>query len=150
MADLSGLVVALAADHAGFDMKEHLRTWLLQQGVQVKDLGPADTTSIDYPDQAHRLAVEVVEGRVLLGVLVCGTGLGMSMAANRHEGVRAAVCTDAYAARMSRQHNDANVLCLGSRVIGQGLAEDVLEAFLSAEFEGGRHARRVEKIEKRA
>lgn len=147
MADLSGRVVALASDHAGFALKEALRAWLLQQGVEVKDLGPADATSIDYPDQAHRLAEEVESGQVPLGVLVCGTGLGMSMAANRHPGVRAAVCTDAYTARMARQHNDANVLCLGARVIGGGLAEDVVHAFLSAEFEGGRHVRRLEKIE---
>lgn len=147
MPEFSGLSVAIASDHAGFELKEQLRAWMAERGVQVTDLGPSDAASTDYPEYAHRLARDVVGGGVQLGVLVCGTGLGMSMAANRHAGVRAAVCTDPFAARMTRQHNDANVLCLGSRIIGAGLAEDILHAFLSAEFEGGRHARRVEKIE---
>ena len=105
-----------------------------------------DTASTDYPDYAHRVADAVAAGRGL-GLLVCGTGVGMSMAANRHAGVRAALCADTFSARMTRLHNDANVLCLGARVVGGGLAQDIVDAFFGAEFEGGRHARRVSKIE---
>lgn len=139
--------VAIAADHAGFALKEHVKACLVELGHEVDDLGTHDETSCDYPDFAHRLAQGVASGRYARGVLVCGTGLGMSCVANRYAGVRAAACTDGYSARMARQHNDANVLCLGSRIIGLGVAEDVLRAFLEASFEGGRHQRRVDKIE---
>jgi len=147
MSDVTGRVLVLASDHAGFGLKEHLKTVLGQWGVEVEDLGTHNEASTDYPDYAHSLAQKLSSGSALLGLLVCGTGLGMSMAANRHRGIRAAVCTDGYQARMARLHNDANVLCLGSRVVGSGLAEDTLRNFLEADFEGGRHARRVDKIE---
>ena len=139
--------VVIASDHAGFALKESLKQALGRWGVEVVDLGTHSEASTDYPDYAHAVAEGIAGGKYRLGVLVCGTGLGMSMAANRHRGVRAAVCTDPYAARMTRTHNDANVLCLGSRVTGPGLAEDVLKSFLDAEFEGGRHAARVSKID---
>jgi ribose 5-phosphate isomerase B len=140
--------LAIASDHAGLELKESLKPVLTRLAVHFVDLGTHTSASIDYPDYAHPVARGVAEGRFQHGVLICGTGIGMSMAANRHRGVRAALCTDSYSARMSRQHNDANVLCLGARVVGSGLAESILEAFLATEFEGGRHQARVAKIER--
>jgi ribose 5-phosphate isomerase B len=140
-------LLAIAADHAGFALKQQLERTLEQMLVRFEDLGTHDERSTDYPDFAHAVARGVAEGRYRLGVLVCGTGIGMSIAANRHVGVRAAVCTESFTARMARAHNDANVLCLGSRVIGLGVAQEVLRAFLEARFEGGRHAPRVAKLD---
>ena len=142
--------VAIGSDHAGFALKQTLKQALTQWGVSFEDLGTLSEASVDYPDYAHAVARGIAEGRYRLGLLVCGSGLGVAMAANRHKGVRAAPCTDAYAARMARQHNDANVLCIGSRIVGPGLAEDILKSFLDASFEGGRHAKRVAKIDEPA
>jgi ribose 5-phosphate isomerase B len=139
--------VACGSDHAGFDLKEKLRKIVSHAGYIVEDLGCHSKESCDYPDFAHEGAIGVVAGRFRFAVLVCGTGVGMAMAANRHTGVRAVVCSEAYSARMAREHNNANVLCLGARVVGAGLAEDIVTAFLGATFEGGRHGTRVEKIE---
>ena len=136
----------LASDHAGYDLKESLKKHLKAKGVEAEDLGPDSNESVDYPDYAHQVASAVGRGEGL-GLLVCGTGVGMSMTANRHHGVRAALCGDVYSASMTRQHNDANVLCIGARVVGGGLAAEILKAFLGASFEGGRHERRVKKIE---
>jgi len=147
MTDESKKPLALGSDHAGFALKQTLITALQQWGVAFEDLGTLNDASVDYPDFAHAVATGVASGKYRAGLLVCGTGLGVSMAANRHQGVRAAVCTDSYAARMARQHNDANVLCLGARIVGPGVAEDVLKTFLDASFEGGRHAKRVAKID---
>lgn len=141
-----GKKLILGSDHAGVELKRELASVAAEQGFEVQDLGPDSTDSVDYPDFAHRVAREVASGDAL-GLLVCGTGLGMSMAANRHPGVRAAVCTDVSSAEMARRHNDANVLCIGARMTGPGLAADVLKTFLSTEFDGGRHERRVRKIE---
>lgn len=138
--------IAIGADHAGYDAKEALKRRLGQRGDAVEDVGTHGTASVDYPDFAARVARIVAAGRADLGVLVCGSGIGMSIAANKVRGIRAAHCTDPYSARMAREHNDANVLCLGSRVTGEGLLEEVLEAFLCASFQGGRHAQRVDKI----
>ncbi len=138
--------ILMGSDHAGLALKRALGDHLVAQGYEVEDLGTHDTASTDYPDHAHRVAEAVARGAGL-GILVCGTGIGMSIAANRHRGVRAALCADTFSARMTRLHNDANVLCLGARTVGPGLAEDIVDAFLGASFEGGRHARRVEKIE---
>lgn len=121
----------------------HLR----ESGHEVEDLGTNAPDSVDYPDYGHRVAQGVADGQAPLGLLVCGSGVGMCITANKHQGVRAVVCSEPYSAKMSRLHNDANVLCLGARVVGQDLAKDILGAFLAAEFEGGRHARRVGKIE---
>ena len=139
--------LVVASDHAGLALKTEIAATLREQGWTVDDLGTHDSQSCDYPDYAHRLAETIESGRHTLGVLVCGTGIGMSIAANRHRNVRAAACTDPYAARMSREHNDANVLCLGARIVGAGLAQDIVAAFLAARFEGGRHARRVDKLD---
>jgi ribose 5-phosphate isomerase B len=139
--------LAIASDHAGLALKQQLKTVLEKRGVRVEDLGTHEDRSCDYPDFAHALAAGIEQGRYTRGVLVCGSGIGMSIAANRHPGVRAALCTESYAARMARLHNDANVLCLGSRIVGAGVAEDILFAFLDTAFEGGRHAARVAKID---
>lgn len=138
--------VALGADHAGFELKEQLKVYLQAQHFKVKDVGTHSTDSVDYTDFAHTVAALVQDRNVDYGVLVCGTGLGMAMAANRHDGVRAAVCPSSDHARLGRSHNDANVLCLGGRLTPYTLAEDIMSIFLTTPFEGGRHQRRVSKI----
>lgn len=141
--------IVIANDHAGHDLKVMLATHARERGHEVVDLGPTDVTSVDYPGYAHRVARLVAAGEVERGVLVCGTGIGMSMAANRHPGVRAALCHDAFTAEAARRHNDANVLCLGGRTTGPWVALQILEIFLATAFDGGRHGRRVEQIERR-
>ena len=141
------MTILIASDHAGFELKRTLRAYLEGKGHEVRDLGVDSETSVDYPDFAHRLAGGIGSGEGELGILICGTGIGMSMTANRHPGVRAALCHDAYTAEMARRHNDANVLCMGGRVLGAGVAEQVTDVFLGTEFEGGRHQRRVGKID---
>lgn len=143
---MTELVVALAADHAGFELKQHLVEVLTQAGRQVLDLGTDGIESVDYPDFAKRMADCLRNGDAPLGVLICGTGIGISMAANRHPWVRAAPCGDVSAARLARRHNDANVLGLGARLIGRQTAEDMLDAFLTTSFDGGRHSRRIAKM----
>jgi ribose 5-phosphate isomerase B len=138
--------IAIASDHAGFRLKEALKQTLDELAVDYEDLGTYDETSVDYPDYARKVAEGVAEGRYDRGVLVCGTGLGMCITANKVPGVRAVTAHDVFSARMSRAHNDANVLTMGERVIGPGLAAEVLKAWLTTEFEGGRHAGRVEKV----
>ena len=140
-------MILIASDHAAFDLKQHLVTFLKEMHHEVDDLGVDRIESVDYPDFAHRLAEGIERGDGVQGILICGTGLGMSMAANRHRGIRAGLCHDAYTAAMARKHNDANVLCLGARVLGVGVAEQIVRVFLSTPFEGGRHQRRVDKIE---
>jgi len=140
------LPVAIASDHAGYALKEILKTELQALGQSVLDLGPENEDSVDYPDFGARLAHAIGEGRAHLGVLICGSGIGISIAANRFSHIRAALCHDGLTARLSRQHNDANVLALGARVIGVDTAKDCLRSFLSTPFEGGRHQRRVDKL----
>jgi ribose 5-phosphate isomerase B len=139
--------VAVASDHGGLALKRLVLARLATWALPVEDLGTDSGASVDYPDYAARLAEGLVAGRFRLGVLVCGTGIGMSIMANRFPGVRAALCHSGYTARMARAHNDANVLCLGERVLGPGEAEDVLRAFFETAFEGGRHAGRVAKLD---
>jgi ribose 5-phosphate isomerase B len=138
----------LGSDHAGVEMRRHLAQTLLETGHEVvAELGAkSDTDRVDYPDVAVDVCKKVAADPEAYGVLVCGTGQGMAMSANRIRGIRAAVCVDPYSAKMARAHNDANVLCLGGRVIGLGLASDVLTAFVQGEFEGGRHEQRVAKV----
>ena len=138
--------IALGSDHAGYSLKEELKGWLEEEGYETVDMGTDSEESVDYPDFAGSVARAVSDDRADLGLLVCGTGLGMSMTANKFSGIRAARCQDAYSARMARRHNDANILTLGERVVGAGLARDVLRTFLETEFAGGRHQRRVDKI----
>ncbi|HZI29426.1 MAG TPA: ribose 5-phosphate isomerase B [Gemmatimonadaceae bacterium] len=140
-------VIPIAADHAGFEMKQQLEERLKARGYEVKDLGTDSPASTDYADYAHPLADMVSRGDVKRGVLLCGTGLGMAYAANRHPHVRAAVVWSPEIAALARKHNDANVLVLPSRFLSPEDAEKILDVFLSTDFEGGRHVRRVEKIE---
>lgn len=137
--------VFLAGDHAGFELKNELKEAIKGLGYEVVDLGTNDKNSVDYPDYAHLLASKLEPN--CYGVLVCGTGIGISIAANRHENVRCALCHDEFTARLAREHNDANVIAFGARVIGAGVAISAAEAFLKTEFAGGRHERRVKKIE---
>ena len=141
-------MIVIASDHAGVDAKTQLIKVIAETGQAVRDLGPEDTTSVDYPDFAHAVASAVAGGEADRGILICGTGIGMSMAANRHDGVRAALCHDAFTAEMARRHNDANVLCVGARSTGPGVIEQIVRLFLETPFEGDRHQRRVEKIER--
>ncbi len=138
--------IAIGADHAGYEAKERLKQRLAQRGDTVEDVGTHGTASVDYPDFAGLVARLVAAGKADFGVLVCGSGVGMSIAANKVRGVRAAHCTDGYTARLSREHNNANVLCMGARVSGPGLMEEMLDTFLGASFQHGRHEGRVDKI----
>lgn len=138
--------IAVAADHAGVSMKDELASELVSLGFDVLDLGTHGPESVDYPDYANALAETMRAGKVKRGVLVCGSGIGVSIAANRHPGIRAALCHDAVTARLARLHNDANVLVLGARITGLEVAKDCLRIFLNTPFEGGRHARRVAKL----
>lgn len=140
--------IIIGSDHAGFDLKQECRAFLEKLGNHdVTDAGVFSRESADYPKIAHRVAEAVANGEHLRGILICGSGIGMSIAANRHRGVRAALCHNIYMARMSRLHNDANILAMGGRVIGPGLALDILDVFLNTEFEGGRHRLRLDQID---
>mgnify|MGYP000550640094 FL=1 len=138
--------LGIAADHAGLDLKRALVTELEKRGIAVRDFGTTTSDSCDYPDFAHAVGRAIETDEIERAILVCGTGVGMSISANRHAAVRAVVCSEPLSARMARQHNDANALCIGARVVGTGTAIDIVDAFLGATFEGGRHATRVAKI----
>lgn len=136
-------MLAIGCDHAALEMKLDIIQYLEQKGIEYTDFGVSESGAIDYPVIAKDVAQAVSVGRCDYGILICGTGVGMSIAANKVKGIRAALCGDSYTARLTRQHNDANILCMGARVIGPGLAQDIVEAFLGTTFEGGRHARRI-------
>lgn len=138
--------IAVGCDHGGLNLKNMAKDILTKQGVEVVDMGTYTTDSVDYPDYADKVAQAVVSGQVERGILVCGTGIGISIAANKIKGIRAALCGDVFSAVMSREHNNANILCLGERVTGAGLAEMIILSWLKTEFQGGRHAARVDKI----
>lgn len=138
--------IVIASDHAGFQLKEELKEALVQLGYAPEDLGTHSRESVDYPDVANRLCDWLKKNKDMKGVLICGSGIGMSIAANRHSHIRAALCTDGLSAELARKHNDANVLCLGSRILGSETAKRALQRFLNTEFEGGRHQFRVEKL----
>lgn len=138
-------ILAIACDHGGYELKETIKAYLKNNEIPFVDFG-CDGESVNYPDYAHKLCEAIQSGNCYRGILVCGTGIGMSMAANKHSGIRAACCSDTFSARMTRAHNDANVLCLGGRVVGFGLALDIVELFLNTEFEGGRHQARVDMV----
>jgi ribose 5-phosphate isomerase B len=140
------MTIAVGADHAGWTLKESLKAWLLEHGHDVIDFGTHSPDSVDYPDYAAQVGESVVVGKVDRGVLVCGTGLGMAIAANKIPGVRAVACNDLLAARMSREHNDANVLAMGGRLLGREAALEILGCWLETRFAGGRHVQRVDKI----
>jgi len=139
--------IYIATDHAAFCIKDDVKKILESLGNQVIDLGPKNDDRVDYPDFAHKLSLEVLKDPESKGVLICGTGIGMSLSANKHLGIRAALCHDAYTAQMARAHNDANILCFGQRVVGLGTIESICKSWCETSFEGGRHAHRVKKIE---
>ncbi|MBQ3411482.1 MAG: ribose 5-phosphate isomerase B [Oscillospiraceae bacterium] len=136
----------IGSDHGGFELKEEVKKYLESLGHEVVDVGTYTPDSCDYPDIAKAGCEKITSGECERGILICGTGIGISMAANKIRGIRAACCSDTYSARYTRLHNDANVLCFGGRVVGGGLACELVDAYLSVEFEGGRHQRRVDKI----
>lgn len=140
--------IALGADHGGFELKEKIKKHLLlKENIEVIDMGTHSTESVDYPKYGHEVAKAVVNKTVDFGILICGTGIGISIAANKIKGIRAALCFNTTMAKLTRQHNDANILALGARITGDVLALDIVDEFLSSSFEGGRHLKRVEAIE---
>lgn len=138
--------IAVGSDHGGLQLKGHIRDYLIAKGIEVVDCGTYAEDSVDYPDYAAKVCKAINNGEVERGILFCGTGIGISIAANKIRGIRAAVCGDVFSALMSREHNNANVLCMGERVIGVGLAEMITDTWLKGEFAGGRHERRIDKI----
>ncbi|MFI3140739.1 MAG: ribose 5-phosphate isomerase B [Clostridia bacterium] len=140
------MIIALGADHGGFELKEEIKKHLESRGIEVKDFGSYDPEAIDYAISAYKTCKSVVDGKTTRAILCCGTGVGISMAANKVKGIRAACCSDYFSAKFTRLHNDANALCLGGRVLGAGLALEMVDVFVDTEFEGGRHQRRVDQI----
>lgn len=138
--------IAVGSDHGGYWLKEEIKGWLAANGYEFEDLGTHCTDACDYPEIAHKVSTTVVSGQCKRGILTCGTGIGIAIAANKVCGIRAALCHDTFSARASREHNDANILTMGERVIGKGLALDILKIWLETEFAGGRHQRRVDLI----
>lgn len=139
--------VIVGSDHGGFDLKNTIVSELKDKGLEVTDFGPGNDDSVDYPDFAKPLAEKVAAGEYDKGILICGTGIGMSISANKVKGIRCALVHDTFSARATREHNDSNILAMGERVIGKGLASDIVDIWLNTEFEGGRHEKRVRKIE---
>ncbi len=139
-------MIALGADHGGYELKESIKKYLEEKGIEYKDFGTYTPESVDYAAIAQRTCLSVVNGECEKAVLCCGTGIGISMAANKVKGIRAACCSDYFSAKFTRLHNDANALCLGGRVVGAGLAIELIDVFINTEFEGGRHQRRVDQI----
>ena len=138
--------IVIGSDHAGFDLKNKVIAHLKERGFDPVDVGTYSTDSCNYPDYAGKVAEAVAGGEFERGILVCGTGIGMSMAANKYKGIRAACCSDTFSARLTRMHNDANIICFGKRVVGEGLAYDIVDLFIDTPFEGGKHAVRVNMI----
>ena len=138
--------IAIASDHGGFDLKESIIAFLLKKGWEVDNFGALSTDSVDYPDYGIKLAQAIIDKKFVRGILICGTGVGMSIVVNRFPGIRGTLCSDVYTAKMCREHNDSNVLIMGGRVIEVGLAIEILNIWLNTKFEGGRHQRRLDKI----
>ncbi|AIY83624.1 ribose 5-phosphate isomerase B [Clostridium baratii] len=138
--------IALGSDHGGFKLKNEIISYLKENGYEIKDFGTYTTESCDYPEYAEKVAEVVANKEFDFGILVCGTGIGISMSANKVPGIRAALCSDTFSAHATREHNNANILALGERVVGPGLAIDIVKTFLNSEFEGGRHQNRIDKI----
>ena len=139
-------VISIGCDHAAYFLKQKVVEHLIARGFEVIDVGTNSTESCDYPVFAHEVCKNIQNGVSEIGILICGTGIGMSMAANKHRGIRAAACSDTFSARLTREHNNTNVLCFGERVVGMGLALDLVDNFIDATFEGGKHQRRVDMI----
>lgn len=140
------MIIALGCDHGGFEHKNAIAEHLKERGFEIVDYGIYENVSVDYPDIASKLCEGILSGKANLGILVCGTGIGMSLAANKYKGIRAAACSEHFSAKYTRLHNNSNVLCLGGRVVGIGTALELVDLFVDTEFEGGRHQKRVDKI----
>lgn len=138
--------IVLASDHGGYNLKEEMKKHLIESGYEVEDFGTHSLDSVNYPDYGKKVGMAIAKGEFEKGILFCGTGIGISLAANKVKGIRAAVVSDVFSARMSRAHNNANILSLGERVVGKGLATEIIDAWLATEFEGGRHEARVSLI----
>ncbi len=139
-------MLAIGSDHGGFELKNHVMKHLDELGIEYKDYGCYDENSVDYPDIAKAVGEDVASGECERGILICGTGIGISIAANKIKGIRAALCSDVYSAKMTKEHNNANIICMGGRVIGRELAFMIVDTWLGAEFQGGRHQARIDKI----
>ncbi len=139
-------MLAIGSDHGGFELKNHVMKHLDELGIEYKDYGCYDENSVDYPDIAKAVGEAVASGECERGILICGTGIGISIAANKIKGIRAALCSDVYSAKMTKEHNNANIICMGGRVIGRELAFMIVDTWLGAEFQGGRHQARIDKI----
>ncbi len=140
-------MICIGGDHAAFELKNHLRDYLIKKGYDVKDVGVDAPISVNYPAYGEKVARDVASGECEYGIVICGTGIGISMAASRVKGIRCALCTNTYMARLARQHNNANIIALGARVVGSGIAEEMVDVFLNTDFEGGRHAVRVAMLD---
>ncbi|HIF02493.1 MAG TPA: ribose 5-phosphate isomerase B [Nitrospinaceae bacterium] len=139
-------VIGISSDHGGFDLKTDIVLLLNELGHEVNDMGPENSKSVDYPDYAVSVAQAVISKKVFRGIVICGTGIGMSIVVNRFSGIRGALCSDLYTAKLCREHNDSNILIMGGRVVGHGLAKEIVKVWLSTPFEGGRHQKRIDKI----
>jgi len=139
-------IIAVASDHGGFDLKKDVIGLLMELGYKVNDMGPENSNSVDYPDYGISLARAVADKKVSRGIVICGTGIGMSIVVNRFPGIRGTLCSDVYTAKLCREHNDSNILIMGGRVVGHGLAREIVKVWLSTPFEGGRHQKRLDKI----
>lgn len=139
-------MIAIGSDHGGFELKGHIIAHLKEKGIEVRDFGTYTEDSVDYPDCAKPVCEAVLSGEYERGILICGTGIGISMAANKFDGIRAALCTNVFSAKMAKEHNNANIICLGGRVTGRELAFMIVDTFLEAQFRGGRHQNRIDKI----
>lgn len=138
--------IGIGSDHGGFALKEELKAFMEEKNIEVVDFGTYNTESVDYPDYGEVVAKAVIDGQVEKGVVICGTGIGISISANKVKGIRCALCGDVYSAKMSREHNNANMIALGGRVVGVDLAKEILSGYLDSNFGGGRHKRRLDKI----
>ena len=138
--------ISIASDHGGFNLKEDISLFLNQLGFEVNDLGPSNSNAVDYPDYGISIATYISDNIDTRGIVICGTGVGMSIVVNRFPGIRGALCSDIYTAKLSREHNDSNLLVMGGRVVGVGLAREIVQVWLNTPFEGGRHIKRIEKI----
>ena len=139
--------LVIASDHAGFELKESISAFLHQKGIGFEDLGPENSDRVDYPDYGIHVAQAILDKKVERGIVICGTGVGMSIVVNRFPGIRGTLCSDLFTAKMCREHNDSNILIMGGRVIGKGLAQEIVKTWLETKFEGGRHQKRLDKIE---
>jgi ribose 5-phosphate isomerase B len=139
--------LVIASDHAGFELKESVAAYLHNQGVEFEDFGPVNSDRVDYPDYGIQVAKAIIDKKVDRGIVICGTGVGMSIVVNRFPGIRGTLCSDLFTAKMCREHNDSNILIMGGRVIGKGLAQEIVKTWLETPFEGGRHQARLDKIE---